>query len=251
MSHGEDFFVDAFLQPIVKTTGSYIKDTTDFLCKLQNLGNVPLHSLLFTMDVSSLYTNIPHLGGGKRAVAKQLVGTHRPLAEIPTNESLIILLDLVLTKNNFMFNGQQYLQVSGTAMGTKLAPGYVNLFMADFEEQYVFTYHTQPIFYGRFIEYIFGIWTGTRTELDTFISTLNQAHPTIKFTSEISDESVPFLDTRVHLSTDGTIYTDLYTKPTDSHNYLLFTSTHPRHCLQEILRTIPQGPPHLQPFGGL
>jgi hypothetical protein len=95
-------------------------------------------------------------GVGEMVVGEMVVGKmegHR--ADTPTNESLIKLLDLVLTKNNFMFNGQNYVQVSGTAMGTKLAPGYANLFMADFEEQHVFTHHIQPLFYGRFIDDIF------------------------------------------------------------------------------------------------
>jgi hypothetical protein len=94
--------------------------------------------------------------------------------------------------------------------------------------------HTQPLFYGRFIDDCFGVWTGSRAELDSFIQTHNEAHPTIRFTAEISETSVSFLDTRVNLAPDGTLHTDLYTKPTDSHNYLLFSSAHPRHCLNGI-----------------
>ena len=35
------------------------KDTTNFLLKSKSVGNVPLGSLLVTLDVCSLYTNIP------------------------------------------------------------------------------------------------------------------------------------------------------------------------------------------------
>ena len=38
---------------------SHIKDTTDFLNKLSNLGNLPNNAILVTLDVSSFYTNIP------------------------------------------------------------------------------------------------------------------------------------------------------------------------------------------------
>jgi hypothetical protein len=42
---------------------------------------------------------------------------------------------MVLKKNNFIFNGDQYLQINGTAMGTKMAPSYANIFMGKLEKQ--------------------------------------------------------------------------------------------------------------------
>ena len=54
-------------------------------------------------------------------------------------------------------------QVSGTAMGTKLAPSYANLFMTKFEENYVYTYQLQPKLWKRFIDDIFfylATWNG-------------------------------------------------------------------------------------------
>ena len=38
----------------------------------------------------------------------------------------------------------------------------------------------------------------------------------------------------VHLDPDGSVWTDLYSKPTDSHNYHRFESSHPRHCMQGL-----------------
>ena len=63
---------------------------------------------------------------------------------------------------------------------------------------------------------------------------LNECHETIKFTSELSTTSVNFLDTTVYLKPDGSIYTDLYCKPTDSHNYLRYESAHPHHCKSSL-----------------
>ena len=36
---------------------------------------------------------------------------------------------------NFSFNNEHYLQKHGTAMGTRMAPSYANLFMGKFEQQ--------------------------------------------------------------------------------------------------------------------
>ena len=53
--------------------------------------------------------------------------------------------------------------------------------------------------------------------------------PTIKFTFIYRMEKVPFLDIRAildHMTNE--LYTTLYTKPTDTRDFLHFTSTHPQ-----------------------
>ena len=68
----------------------------------------------------------------------------------------------------------------------------------------------------------------------TFITTLNAIHPNIKFTSETSCNSTHFLDVTDVLNDDNNISTDLYIKPTDTHQYLLSTSAHPKHTKKSI-----------------
>ena len=143
------------------------------------------------------------------------------------------MLDMVLTMNNFRFDGNHYLQTAGTAMGTRVAPTYANIFMSDFEERHVYTYPKQPTLWRRFIDDIFLIWEHGAESLKMFIHHLNNVHPTIKFTAECSVTKVNFLDTWV-INHDGSIVTDLYNKPTDSSNYLLYTSAHPMHCKRGI-----------------
>ena len=74
---------------------------------------------------------------------------------LPHNSYIVELLQVVLTNNYFDFNGKHYCQKSGTAMGTKLAPSYANLFMSKFEQDHVYTYHLQPTLWKRFIDDIF------------------------------------------------------------------------------------------------
>ena len=144
---------------------------------------------------------------------------------------------LVLKKNNFQFNGVNYLQIAGTAMGTRMAPQFTNLYMAQFEEQYVYPYKPDlEKYWFRFIDDVFLLWHHGEEELKKFLSHLNTCHKekTIKFSSEHSSEGVPFLDTWVYLDNDGNLNTKVYTKPTDSHNYLHYTSAHPRKCIEAI-----------------
>ena len=56
-------YVSNILNPLVSKLPSYVKDTTHFLNKLHSISILPNDILLVTLDVSSLYTNIPHTEG--------------------------------------------------------------------------------------------------------------------------------------------------------------------------------------------
>ena len=56
-------------------------DTTDFLNKLSNLGNLPNNAILVTLDMPSLYTNNPHNQGID--ACRHFLDT-RPNKHIPT-----------------------------------------------------------------------------------------------------------------------------------------------------------------------
>ena len=58
---------------------------------------------------------------------------------------------------NFNFNGDHYLQVGGTAMGTAVAPNYVILFMDRFENKGLNNWPLKPHIWLRFIDDIFMI----------------------------------------------------------------------------------------------
>ena len=58
-------------------------------------------------------------------------------------------------------------------------------------------------------------------------------HPTIKFTAEYSEEEVNFLDLNIKLI-NGELKTDLFVKPTDTHQFLDPTSSHSYHCKKGI-----------------
>ncbi len=117
-------------------------------------------------------------------------------------------------------------------MGSKCSPTVSNLFVEEIEKKFVYTYKFQPLLWKRFIDDIFFIWTYLKEELNLFIEHLNSRHPTIKFTTIISKTRVDYLDTTVKVDDDGEVYTTLYTKPTDTHIYLHYRSSHPIHKKQ-------------------
>ena len=112
-------------------------------------------------------------------------------------------------------------------MGTRMAPSFANLFLGLFETNALNNAPYKPHTWLRYIDDIFVIWTEGPDNLQIFIDYLNSIHPTIKFTSSHSYSCVPFLDVNVSLN-NGIIETDLYSKPTDKHQHLLYTSCHPK-----------------------
>ena len=72
----------------------------------------------------------------------------------------------------------------------------------------------------------------SRAELECFFSYVNNFHPALQFTWEISETSLSFLDILVSIN-GNRLTTSVFYKPTDSHSYLLYSS-HLNHTKQSI-----------------
>ena len=55
--------LDYHLKPIMRSAKSYMRDNSDFLKRLKELGSVLQNALLVTADVVGLYPSIPHQDG--------------------------------------------------------------------------------------------------------------------------------------------------------------------------------------------
>ena len=181
--------------------------------------------------MTALYTNIPHSDGIK-ALKHHL--DNRIDKTLPTT-TLLRLTELVLTLNSFEFNGEFFHQISGVAMGTKMGPSYACLFMGHLEIQ-IFESYTgpKPNFYRRYIDDCLIITSMRQRNLEKFINFFNSFHRSIKFTHCISDVSINFLDIKINRSPIGTLSTSVFYKPTDSHSYLDYRSSHSLSTLNSI-----------------
>ena len=125
-------------------------------------------------------------------------------------------------------------QINGVAMGTKMGPNYANLFAGYVEEQIFNQFDSpKPELFGRYIDDCLGATSCTKEELEQFIGFVNSFHPALKFTWEISETSVTFLDINISVQ-DNKLATSVHYKPTDSHSYLLYSSSHPSHFKDSI-----------------
>ena len=101
-----------------KKQESYIKDTTHFINFIENT-KIPDKAILATLDVCSLYTNIPQEEGIK-VICQYYEKHYQSKPPIPTS-TIGELMRLILKENSFRFNGKHYLQTHGISMGTKMA----------------------------------------------------------------------------------------------------------------------------------
>ena len=229
-TEGLSEIVDYFLQPYIPAIPSHIKDTSDFIHKINAIGSIPAGALLVTIDVVALYPSIPH-SDGLRALREFLTERHLPTSVV---SGICEMAELVLKKNVFEFDSEFFLQTSGTAIGTKMAPAYANIFMCIVERAILSSTSHKPDVWLRFIDDIFLIWTHGEDSLKDFISFINSFNPNLQFTYEYSSESVHFLDVSISTDIHGHLATDLYTKPTDTHQYLMSNSCHPNHTKRSI-----------------
>ena len=162
-------YLDTFLKFQAKKGKSYLQDTKDFLMKLNDIKSLPENSILVTMDVASLYTNIDHEEGAEACYQAM---ENRKNAKIPSSLLKKLIL-LVLKSNVFRFNKQLYKQIKGTAMGTPMAVNYANLFLDKLETEMLREYEKKtklrPLIWMRYIDDIFFIWTNGEDTLTDFI----------------------------------------------------------------------------------
>ena len=229
-------YIDHFLNPLSVKHLSYIKDTYHFIHLIKNL-KIPVSSFFFTIDVDSLYTNIDTKAGLStiKNIFQKYPDQNRP------DQEILELLEINLTKNDFEFNGEFYLQIKGTAMGKKFAPAYANIFMADWEEKALAKCHNKPLLYLRYLDDVFGIWTYSEQEFLEFIDTLDTHDPSIRLKHTFNNSSIDFLDTTIYKGTNfdnnHTLDIKVYFKETDTHSLLFKTSFHPKHTFRGIIKS--------------
>ncbi len=201
-------YLDNLLKPLAPKTSSYVRDSTHVINTLEEL-KPTTDCLLASIDVKSLYTNIPNEEGALH----HLFELNEDKDDIVTPPSIIEeMMKIVLKQNIFEFDNKIYQQIRGTAMGTRMAPTFANLFMAE-------KMHNQ---------------------FEILMDTLNTAHPTIKFTWTLSEKEVTFLDLEVYkgerFEKEGILDIRPHFKATNRFQYLHYASSHPRATYRGIVK---------------
>ena len=235
-------YLDKLLETAEKQIPHLLQDTTALLQLIETHKLITPQSILVTLDVVSLYTNIPQEEGANYVTefyTETLQHWHtssHQLKPIPP-ETLKTLILFVLQNTTFTFMEQHYTQNYGTTMGASFSVKFANIYMHMFLTKFLSTRNTlpNPPFLSRLVDDIFFPWHHSEAELHSFIETLNNHHTTIKFEMHHSFNEVNFLDTTIYTDKlTHTLHTKLYTKPTHKNQYLHYNSEHPSHVKKAI-----------------
>ena len=123
ISHGLGCWVDIQLQAICKHISYVICSSTDLSNHLQSLPPQALTSRLFTMDATSMYTNIDTHHAFN--VIEHFLRIQQPdicKQGSISIDALIAGLQIIMTHKFFKFGETFWVQLTGTAMGTPPAP---------------------------------------------------------------------------------------------------------------------------------
>ena len=126
----------------------------------------------------------------------------------------------------------------GTAMGTKMAVSFANIFMAAVDTEIINRSHFKPLTWKRYIDDVFSM--EHKEEINSFIELANSYHLAIKFTADISDGEITFLDTSVYMGKrfkkESILDVRTHFKPTETFQYTNFTSWHPLGVRKGFIR---------------
>ena len=93
-------FLDYDLKPTMESAKSSVKNTSNFVRKLNELAKLPKNAILVTTDVIGLYHNIPHTDGLEALSTKLKERQDKSIA----SEDLLEMAKLVLKNNFFEFD---------------------------------------------------------------------------------------------------------------------------------------------------
>ena len=204
-----------------KNNAYYVTDTFDF-AEFVNDKQLPTNHTLISLDVVSLFSNIPYYLIDKSI--KQRWSNISNHTEIPQRDFLE-LIKFIFDTTYFQFNNKYYKQILGTPMGATLSPIISQYVMDDLLDSCIPKLSYQVPFLKKFVDDI--VCSVPEKGVNEILSVFNSYDPNIQFTVEVEkDRSVPFLDTKLIRNPENKIILDWYIKPTSSGRYLNYNSHH-------------------------
>ncbi|XP_053691042.1 uncharacterized protein LOC128739573 [Sabethes cyaneus] len=177
---------------IVGKTDFHVRNSFEFAEQITGK-QIPEDTILFSLDVTSLYTNIP--------VEYAIDCLTERWDEISNHtkidcHSFISAVKLVLDSTFFAYRGSTFSQCFGLPMGSPLSPVIANVVMEKLEQHCVTELESKNIslsMYRRYVDDCFCV--ASNEHVNEILNTFNSFHNRLQFTIEIEQSgSLKFLD---------------------------------------------------------
>ena len=197
-----------------------VKDSFEFIDLIKEK-KIRSDGHMCSFDVQSLFTNVP-LEETIDICADALYRNDAVQSSTLSEDSFRKILRMVTSGVEFSFDNIMYRQVDGVAMGSPLGPVLANIFVGYCESRV--PDEAWPSLYCRFVDDSFAYFDKYQ-ESDRLLQMLNDLHPALKFTCEHEENGhLPFLDVLVEKTTDDSVLTSVYRKPTFTGLYMTWDS---------------------------
>lgn len=239
---------------VVQHIFTIVKDTDSLLDKIRPIQKLLWNPRVVTLDVAAMYPNIPVVEG-TNCVKEFLELLHVPGEMVTT---VTTLLRIVLDSMVVQFGDLWFRQISGTAMGTNVAPDYANIVMFMVERKFLqhkgillvesnfrptpneITWYTfnnsSPFFYVRYLDDVLLIGEDSpllsnRQECENMMKGLTA----LRFDGYGTGLEVPYLDV-MFTTYSNQLEWKPYRKPSTSGLYLPPFSNHPTHTIRNWIK---------------
>ncbi|XP_053687283.1 uncharacterized protein LOC128736816 [Sabethes cyaneus] len=214
-------YICKILQASIKSNYS-VTDSFAF-CRFINSNTLPQNYEMISLDVISLFTNIP-----QELVTKGIID-HWQHIRSNTNICLDIFLEMVnfcMDCSYFQFDNKYYHQIKGTAMGNPLSPILAEIVIDTLIDTVMSTIHISIPAVKKYVDDL--LLTVPHGKMSEVLNLFNSYHPMLQFTAEAEkDCQLPYLDMLLIRKNDQTIQTQWYTKSISSGRLINYHSFHP------------------------
>lgn len=214
-------FITNILTNSYVTNDYYIKDSFEFT-EFINEKQLPNNYVIISLDVVSLFSNIP-----LDLVIKSIQDKWQDISNScnMTQNKFIDIIKFIFDTTYFQYDNIFYKQILGTPMGGKISPIIAQYVMDMLLDSCIPKLSFHLPFIKKYVDDI--ICAVPQGSIQEILEVFNGYNNFIQFTvEEETNNSVPFLDTRLIRRGDNTLITDWYQKPTSSGRFISYHSYH-------------------------
>lgn len=218
----------------------FLLDTPDLLRQIESLNSdwpKGDKSLLFTLDVVSLY---PSISVEMALIAMKDAFMLDQNINSKVKFAVLEFSKLILEKSFVVFQDEVIESKQGIPTGNCISrqTADIAMFWLLFRaiEINKWTFWDLIRFWKRYIDDILGRWRGTTRQFDRFVSQLNEQASAfgIQFSDVQIGTSVNYLDVHLYLDEEGQVQYTLFRKKTDARQYLNPASFHPENVFESV-----------------